>query len=117
MAAKCGACGELFVPPRPLCPKCFGEAMEWVEISGKGKLAAFTTIYIGPGAMVAAGYNRNSPYTTGIVELDEGPLISAQILGLDTVPPSISHIGTPLTVSFIERGQEGEERTFLAFAV
>jgi uncharacterized OB-fold protein len=117
MAAKCGACGELFVPPRPLCPTCYGEEMAWVEVSGKGELAAFTAVYIGPNAMIEAGYDRKNPYLTGVVKLEEGPMISAQILGLDAAQPEISHIGTPLTVTFIERGEEEEKRTFLAFEV
>jgi uncharacterized OB-fold protein len=54
---------------------------------------------------------------TGVVKLEEGPMISAQILGLDAAQPEISHIGTPLTVTFIERGEEEEKRTFLAFEV
>lgn len=115
MAAKCEDCGSLFVPPRPLCPHCFNEQMAWVEVSGKGKLAAFTAVYIGPNAMIEAGYDRKNPYLTGVVQLEEGPMISAQILGLDAVQPDVSAIGTPLTVSFIERGEEEGKRTFLAF--
>ena len=115
MGAHCAACDETFVPPRPVCPHCQGEAMEWVEVSGKGKLAAFTAVYIGPNAMIAAGYDRNNPYLTGIVQLEEGPMISAQILGLDAAQPTIDAIGTPLTVSFIERGEAEAKRAFLAF--
>ncbi|MEJ2750956.1 MAG: Zn-ribbon domain-containing OB-fold protein [Anaerolineae bacterium] len=115
MAAKCEDCGGLFVPPRPMCPVCHSEQMAWVEVSGKGKLAAFTAVYIGPNAMIAAGYDRKNPYMTGVVQLDEGPLISAQILGLDATQPNVSAIGTPLTVEFIERGEEEAKRTFLAF--
>lgn len=28
--------GEVFVPPRPIDPATHGEAMEWVELSGRG---------------------------------------------------------------------------------
>ena len=115
MAAKCEGCGALFVPPRPMCPDCHGEEMAWVEVSGKGKLAAFTAVYIGPNAMIAAGYDRKNPYMTGVVQLDEGPMISAQILGLDAAQPEVGSIGTPLKVAFIERGEEEAQRTFLAF--
>jgi hypothetical protein len=117
MGSHCVACGGTFVPPRPICPACQGEVMEWVEMSGEGKLAAFTAVSIGPNAMTAAGYDRNNPYLTGIVKLEEGPMISAQILGLDAAQPDLGYIGTPLTVTFIERGEEEEKRTFLAFEV
>jgi len=116
MGSRSVATGKIYVPPRPIDPETHSEEMEWVELSGKGKLAAFTAVYIGPSAMIAAGYDRTNPYMTGIVELDEGPMISAQILGLDAVQPDINTIGTPLTVSFIERGEGDAARTFLAFA-
>ena len=115
MGAKCVACGALFVPPRPLCPHCHGEEMTWTEMSGKGKLAAFTAVHIGPTAMIEAGYDRKNPYLAGVVQLAEGPLISAQILGLDAAQPDVNDIGTPLTVKFIPRGAGDEARTFLAF--
>ena len=115
MAAKCEDCGELFVPPRPLCPKCHGEQMVWVELSGEGELAAFTAVYIGSTAMIEAGFNRKKPYLSGIVKLNEGPLISAQILGIDAAQPEKINIGTPLTVAFIERGEGEKKRAFLAF--
>jgi hypothetical protein len=115
MGSHCEACGETFVPPRPICPACHGEVMEWVEMSGEGKLAAFTAVYIGSSAMIAAGYGRTKPYLTGVVQLAEGPMISAQILGLDAAQPDLSAIGTLLTASFIERGEAEEKRAFLAF--
>ncbi|KAA3664494.1 MAG: Zn-ribbon domain-containing OB-fold protein [Chloroflexi bacterium] len=117
MGARSKATGKIFVPPRPIDPETHSDEMEWVELSGKGELAAFTAVYIGPNAMIEAGYDRKNPYLTGVVKLDEGPMISAQILGLESAKPEISHIGTPLTVTFIERGEEEEKRTFLAFEV
>jgi len=47
MGSRCGHCGKHYVPPRPICPGCHGMQMDWVEMSGKGKLAAFTCIAIG----------------------------------------------------------------------
>ena len=115
MGSRCEACDETFVPPRPICPHCHGEAMAWAEMSGVGTLAAFTAVYIGPTAMIEAGYDRKNPYLTGVVKLNEGPMISAQILGLDATQPDLDAIGTPLTVNFIERGEEEAKRAFLAF--
>jgi uncharacterized protein len=117
MGARSKATGKIYVPPRPIDPETHSDEMEWVELSGKGELAAFTAVSIGPNAMIAAGYDRNNPYLTGIVKLNEGPMISAQILGLDAAQPELDYIGTPLTVTFIERGEEEEKRTFLAFEV
>ena len=89
MGSRSVATGKIYAPPRPLDPETHSEEMEWVELSGKGKLAAFTAVFIGPTAMVQAGYDRTKPYMTGVVQLAEGPMISAQILGLDAAHPDV----------------------------
>ncbi|UCG67550.1 MAG: Zn-ribbon domain-containing OB-fold protein [Deltaproteobacteria bacterium] len=104
MASKCKECSALWLPPRPICPTCKSHEMEWVELSGRGKLVAFTVIGVGPIPMIDAGYNRDNPYCAGIVEVEEGPRISAQILGVDVAHPENIKIGTPLTADFVERG-------------
>ena len=53
MASRCTACAAVHLPPRAICPKCFGEALEWIETSGRGTLVAYTAIAIGPAAMQA----------------------------------------------------------------
>lgn len=115
MGNRCRSCGALHVPPRPICPACFGEDLEWVELSGRGKLAAFTAVYIAPTAMIEAGYGRDNPYLAGIVELAEGPKISAQIIGLDASRPEQVAVGTPLQVAFLEWGEGDARHTVLAF--
>ena len=117
MASHCPACNALYLPPRAICPQCHGDQLEWVETSGKGRLAAFTSVYVGPTAMIAEGHDRNNPYVTGIVELDEGVKISARIPGVDARHPERIKIGTPMAVEFLERGEGDKKQTFLAFQV
>lgn len=117
MASRCLPTGELFLPPRPICPHTFSEEMEWVALSGRGELAAFTTIHIGTTEMIAAGYDRKNPYCAGVVRLAEGPLISGQILGVDASRPEAIAIGTPLRAAFITRGEGEKQHTVLAFEV
>lgn len=115
MGARCQSCGALFLPPRPMCPQCFSADMAWEELPGQGTLVAYTTIHIAPTAMIEAGYGRDNPYCSGVVKLEAGPAISAQILGVDAKNPTSIHIGAPLQVEFIERGQGETAKTFLAF--
>jgi uncharacterized OB-fold protein len=115
MGSQCQSCGTLHVPPRAICPACYDGEMEWVEMSGEGELVAFTTIHIAPTAMIEAGYDRKNPYCTGIVQLAEGPAVSAQILGVDPTRPQEIKVGTPLRVAFIQRGEGEQARTYLAF--
>ena len=115
MGSRCKKCNSLFLPPRPLCIKCYSQEMEWVEMKGRGKLVAFTCVAVGPHFMVEEGYDRKHPYCSGVVELKEGVKIDARIEGMDTSKPESIKIGTPLTVEFLHR-DEGENRTtFLAF--
>jgi uncharacterized OB-fold protein len=115
MGSRCRSCGALHVPPRALCPACYGEEMAWEEMGSEGKLVAFTTVHIAPTVMIEAGYNRKNPYCAGIVQLDEGPAISAQIIGIDPTKPEEIKIGTPVRVAFVQRGEGETQRTYLAF--
>lgn len=113
MASRCKKCQALYLPPHPICTKCSGNDMEWVEMKGNGKLAAFTAVAVGPTSTIEEGYDRNNPYLVGIVQLDEGPKVSSRIQGLDAKKPESIKVGTPLTVDFLEPA-EGKQ-CFLAF--
>ena len=115
MASRCPACAALCLPPRAICPACHGDQLEWAEMSGKGQLAAFTSVFVAPSAMIAEGYGRENPYVTGIVALDEGVKISARIMGVDARDPASIRIGTPLTAEFLDVGAENARHTVLAF--
>ena len=104
MASRCKGCAELWLPPRPLCPKCHSNKMEWEELTGKGKLVSFTVIGVGPWTMTNEGYDKDHPYCSGVVELEEGPRISTQILGVEVARPENIKIGTSVTADFVERG-------------
>jgi uncharacterized protein len=110
MAARCTKCGELCLPPRPICPKCYEARMEWVELSGEGRLEGFTVVYVGLPEMIEAGYDRQRPYCSGVVRLAEGPAVSGQVVGEDDGWGSIE-VGMPVRAVFIERG----EKTVLGF--
>jgi len=65
--------------------------------------------------MAEQGFDRKTPYISGIVALDEGSSISARITGLDPLQPAAVQIGTPLTVDFVEFGEGEKKKTYLAF--
>jgi uncharacterized OB-fold protein len=115
MGSKCKKCGALALPPRPICISCFGKEMEWVELQGAGKLAAFTSIVVAPPYMAKEGYNRNNPYVVGVVELDEGVKTVARIIGVDAKKPEQIKVGKPLKAEFVEKGTGPDRKTFLAF--
>ncbi len=115
MGSKCQKCGAMYVPPRPICPKCHAREAKLVEMKGKGKLAAYTVITVGAPLMVEEGFDREHPYCSGVVELEEGTRVTARILGVDVMNPDQIKIGTPVAVEYQERVHSGERKTFLAF--
>lgn len=122
MASRCANCGALWLPPRPICLTCKGNDMAWEELSGKGTLLAFTVIGVGPMPMIDAGYGRDNPYCVGIVEMEEGPRIGAQIVGVDVAHPENIEIGSKVNADFVERGSwhfveevAKERRVYLTF--
>lgn len=115
MGSKCQQCGARYVPPRPICPKCHASEMELVAMKGKGRLAAYTVITVGTPLMVEEGFDRDHPYCSGVVELEEGARITARILGVDVTQPDQIKIGTPVAVEYQEQVHGGEKKTFLAF--
>jgi len=115
MASQCKGCKSMYLPPRPLCTRCYDGEMEWIELKGKGILVAYTVIAVGPTFMIEEGYDRKNHYCSGIVQLEEGLKISARILGVSIKNPNAIKIGTPLEVDFLERGEGENKKTFLAF--
>lgn len=103
MGSKCKKCGAVYCPPRPICLKCHSNELEWTELKGKGKVVAFSVVPYGPMPMIWDGYGRDNPHCSGVIELDEGPKVSAQIIGVDVAHPETIKIGTPVSVDFVER--------------
>jgi len=115
MGSKCKDCGASYVPVRKLCTKCNSVNMEWAEMSGKGKIEAFTCITVGTPFFVEKGYGRNKPYCFSVIRLDEGPMISGQLIGVDESKPDTIKIGMPVKATFIETEIRGETRVDLGF--
>jgi uncharacterized OB-fold protein len=115
MGSRCKDCGATFVPVRKLCTKCNSVNMEWTEMSGKGKIVAFTSITVGTPFFVEKGYGRNKPYCFSVIKLDEGPMVSGQLIGVDESKPDTINIGMPVKATFIETEIRGETRVDLGF--
>jgi hypothetical protein len=78
--SRCPDCGELFFPVKNsgYCPHCYGSRLEETNLGPVGTLAAYTTVLQPP----AGGfYNGPVPFNYGLVDLDEGIRIEAQLDG------------------------------------
>ena len=81
---RCCSCARLSYPPKPICPHCWTDRIEWATIDPHGVLYTWTRIHAGP-AMFAA----ELPYEVGIVDLDVGLRIAVRLVaceGIDFKP-------------------------------
>ena len=74
LGLKCIKCQEILCPPRGACPHCGALDLERVELSGRGKIASFTTLFV-----AAEGRDKELPYALALVALDEGPYLIGRI--------------------------------------
>ncbi len=98
-AGKCVKCGNIHLPARLVCPECRSREFDTVKLSGKGHLATYTIIRVAP-----MGFGDLAPFAVGIVELDEGIRVMAQITDCD---PEDLKIGDRMTAQFRRINEEG----------
>jgi uncharacterized OB-fold protein len=89
MGARCKQCGAWSFPPRADCEKCMSGEFEFIEMSGKCTLHTFTKIVAAP-----TGFEDQTPYTVGVVDLAEGGRALAWIG--ETIPEEEIKIGMEL---------------------
>ena len=99
-AGKCNKCGQLSFPPRLICPACGSREFEMERLPDTGIVLTYTVIRVAPTPFV-----DEAPYAVGIVELDGGTRITAQITdcSLDSI-----RIGQKVKVEFRRIRDEGE---------
>ena len=97
VAQRCGSCGRLRHPPRPMCPDCHSLDVEVITLSGRGTLYSYAILH--HPRHPAFDY----PVLVALVELDEGVRMVSNLVGLT---PSDVEIGMVLEVEFEARGPE-----------
>lgn len=94
MGARCTKCGKLYCPPTADCSKCGCNELEWVNLSGRGRLLTYTVVRIPPVSLT-----KEAPYAVGIVQLEEGPNVMTRIV--DTSFEDLS-VGARVQAVFLE---------------
>jgi hypothetical protein len=101
MMQRCQDCRSWVFCPRPICVECNGERLEWVAVSGRGKVFAFTVIREVVGQALR-GFAPDIPYVTAWIDLDEGPRFCSNIVGC---PIEKVKIGMDVEVVFEDSGE------------
>ncbi len=95
---QCDACHEHFLYPRIRCPFCGSDKTTWVKTSGRGRLFSYVINH-----MAAPGWEGEVPYVIAVVQLDEGPRMMSNLLGVPADPAALE-LDMPLEVVFEPRG-------------
>lgn len=82
----CQACEKYYFYPRDFCPACFNWDVEWRQASGRGKLYTYAIQHRAQGP----GFADEVPYVTAIVELEEGPRLLTNLVGVEADPEKIT---------------------------
>ena len=96
---RCNACRNAWAPNGPVCPHCFSDDYTWEKTSGRGKIASWVVFH----KVYHPGFARDVPYSVALVELDEGPRIISNVVG---VKNEDLKIGMPVEVVFEDINDE-----------
>ncbi len=99
-AQRCSKCSTFQLPPVVRCGTCGGREFSWECVSGRGSLASFTVLHRAPPE-----HQNRLPYVYALVDLEEGPRIISNIVGVDS---DELWIGMPLQVVFERVDAEGQ---------
>lgn len=100
LGTKCEKCNNIFFPMREICPNCRRDGKPVpITFSGAGKVFTYTVIHVAP-----EGFKGYTPYLIGVIQLNEGPKVTSQIVDcpIDTVS-----IGMPVEVCFRKIREQG----------
>jgi uncharacterized protein len=98
---RCGKCGTYNFFPKPWCIECGSRDLSWTDAKPSGTVYSFTVSRI--VAMNYPGWEKELPVVMGLLDLDDGPRMYAQVIGC--APEDVS-IGMRVTVCLEPLGNE-----------
>jgi hypothetical protein len=97
---RCNTCGKAFFYPRPRCPHCSSSDVAWIKASGRARLHTYLISH-----RPAPGFAEQVPYAIAVVELEEGPRMMTNIVGIDNTPDALE-LDMALEVDFESRDDQ-----------
>ena len=88
---RCGGCGALRHPPRPMCPRC--RSLDWKAIESSGRGTVYSFVMPHEPRFPFFDY----PYIVVLVQLDEGARLVSNLCGID---PADVTVGMPVEVDY-----------------
>ena len=92
---RCTDCQTYRWPPQKTCPVCYGENVEWVQVSGRGTLYTYVIVH----QAVLSQWREVAPYNVVQVSIEEAPnvIITGNAIDIDN---SELKVGLPMEVVF-----------------
>ena len=81
---RCNDCNHVYFPPRFNCPQCLSPNVEWTKASGNGMLYSYMINHRAP-----PGFEDEAPYAIAVVQLEEGPRMMTNIVGIENTPENL----------------------------
>ena len=95
LVPKCVACARTFWHPRPRCPHCGSDRVDWIASAGKGAIHTFTVVRQASDPF----FRTQLPYAVAMIDLDEGVRVMTNVV---QTPLDALHIGMRVEVLFEE---------------
>lgn len=90
---RCGACGTLRHPPRPVCAACGSSEHDWAEAPTEGAIFSYTVTHV-----AAPGVDKaHVPFNVALVAFADLPDIRLITNIVDAAPEEVS-IGAPVAL-------------------
>lgn len=97
---RCPSCGAVAFPPRPTCRACRGRDLEVHRLAGRGTVYSFTEMTTAPQGFAP-------PHLMALVELEEGPMLAAQLTDIEPEDVAIGMEVEMVTRRIQEKGALG----------
>ncbi len=74
---RCTQCRRFRFPSSPVCAECDADSFAWEPTSGRGRLVSWVVFH----KSYFGSFNDDIPYNVALVELDDGPVVCANVIG------------------------------------
>jgi uncharacterized OB-fold protein len=102
LGSECKRCKEKFFPMRTVCPNCRRKGqIEEIRFAGKGEIYSYTIIHV-----ASRGFELLKPYAMALIRLDEGPIITAQLVDCN---PDDVEVGKKVFMTFRKISVDGDK--------
>lgn len=96
----CPGCERFFFYPRPFCPNCWSEDVEWRPVSGEGTVWSFSVVHF---PFFRGEWKERLPYVVALIELEEGVRMLSNVV---ECPVEEVRVGLPVKVLYGRLGDQ-----------